>query len=210
VAIIRLPLIALLLLFGTAEQATRSFEDDNAGKPPAGFLLAVGRDGPPGRWVVEREADNQVLTFTGDATSSTGFGIAVAQEAYEDVEASVRLRLRQGSRRAGLLVRYVDPLNHYAVQLNLAAQELAVYRVIAGNRIRVDRHDELELDPEAWHTLRVVCDGDSLRVSLGGIPVFRERDRAFRGSGAVGLWAAADAVVSFDDLRIERRTGRGR
>jgi hypothetical protein len=181
---IRLPLVALLLLFATADQGVvRSFGDDTPGKPPAGLLLAVGRDAPPGRWLVEREADNQILTYTGDAASSTGFGIAVDQEAYEDVEVSVRLRLRQGSRRAGLLVRYADPLNHYAVQLNLAARDLAVYRVIAGNRIRVDRHDELELDPEAWHTLRVVCDGDSLRVSLGGIPVVRERDRAFRGSG---------------------------
>jgi hypothetical protein len=56
----------------------------------------------------------------------------------------------------------------------------------------------------------VVCDDNALRVYLGGIPVFRERDRAFRGAGAVGLWAASDAVVSFDDFRIEQRTERER
>ncbi len=207
---LRGPLLALLLLTTADQGLVRSFEEDGPGKPPAGFLFAVGRDGPPGKWLVQREGDTHILLYGGDAAAPGGFGVAVDNGTYDDVEVSVRMRMRGGSRRAGVVVRYADPLNHYAVQLNLAAQDLAVYRVTDGNRIRIDRHDELELDVEAWHTLRVVCDDNTLRVYLGGIPVFRERDRAFRGSGAVGLWAAADAVVSFDDFRIEPRAERPR
>ena len=57
-------------------------------------------------------------------------------------------------------------------------QELALYRVVRGNRIRLDEEDELELDVSAWHSIRVVQDDDDIRVSLGGIGVIRARDRA--------------------------------
>ena len=110
-----------------------------------------------------------------------------------------------GSRTGGLVWRYQDALNYYAVQLNLAEQELSVYRVVRGNRIRLEREDDLELDPEAWHSLRVVQDGESMRVYLGGIRVFGDRDRSAREPGGAGLWASGDASVSFDDFVISER-----
>jgi hypothetical protein len=208
----RLFVLALWMLMGAAQQAAvRTFEEDVAGKPPNQFVFAVGRDAAPGGWLVQREADNHVLVHLGRPGSASGFAVAISTpEQYEDVEVAVRLRANGGSQTGGILWKYVDPMNHYAVQLNLRAQELAVYRVVKGNRVRIDRDDGLELDSSGWHTLRVVTDGDALRVYLGGIPVFRERDRTFRGGGAVGLWAAGDAIVAFDDYRVVARAGRGR
>jgi hypothetical protein len=196
-------LLAISAAVSAAQQdVVRSFEEDGAGKPPDRLLLAVGRDAAPARWLVQPDADNHVLVHLAQPPPSQGFAVAVHEASYDGVELSARVRMQGGSRRAGLVWRYVDPQNHFAVQLDVAAQALSVYRVAAGNRIRIDRDDELELDPSAWHALRVVQDGDALRVYLGGIPVFRDRSRVFRGAGAAGLWAAGDATVAFDDLQI--------
>jgi hypothetical protein len=74
--------------------------------------------------------------------------------------------------------------------------------VTAGNRTRIEGEDDLELDPTAWHTLRIVQQEESIRVYLGGIRVLRARDRTFNKGGRVGLWCAGDAVAHFDDLRV--------
>jgi len=89
-------------------------------------------------------------------------------------------------------------------------QELALYRVVRGNRIRLDEEDELELDDSAWHSLRVVQDDDDIRVSLGGIGVMRARDRTFTEGGRAGVWSGGGATAWFDDFRIEPEQDRRR
>ena len=63
----------------------------------------------------------------------------------------------------------------------------------------------LALDPEAWHTIRVVSDDDEVTVSLGGVRVFQERARADQTPtpGRAGLIATGASEVWFDDLAIE-------
>jgi hypothetical protein len=125
-----------------------------------------------------------------------------------DLQVSVRVRLAGGSLVGGLVWRYQDEHNHYQILLDLTRRELAMYRVVAGNRIRVEREDGLELDPAAWHTLKIVHEQSEIRVSLGGIRVFEENDRTF-GAGRAGVVAGGIADVWFDDLRIEaERRGR--
>ena len=81
-----------------------------------------------------------------------------------------------------------------------------MYRVVNGNRIRLEREDDLELDPDAWHSLRVFQESGEIRVYLGGIRVFSERDRLPRARASVGIWAGGDSTVMFDDFRIEDET----
>jgi hypothetical protein len=190
---------------------TRTFDEDAPGQPPSDFTFASGRQAIADRWVVQREADNQILTHDGRDGESDGFALAVYEgERFEDAEMSVRMKATGGSQAGGLVWRYRDPMNHYVVLLSLATQELSVYRVVRGNRIRLDHDDDLELDPDAWHTLRIVQDGGLVRVYLGGIRVFSDRDRTLRGPGGVGLWSPGDAVVSFDDFRVRARLERPR
>ncbi len=195
-----------------AAQATvHSFDEDAIGQPPPGFTLSAGRSASPGRWTVERDGTSRVLVHSGTPGETGGFGVAIYDgERLDNAEISVRVKATGGSRTAGLVWRYQDSLNYYAVQLNLSAQELSVYRVVRGNRIRLEREDDLELDPDAWHSLRVVQDGESLRVYLGGIRVFGDRDRSAREPGSAGLWASGDTVVSFDDFRAGVRAERRR
>jgi hypothetical protein len=112
------------------------------------------------------------------------------------------VKAASGSRAVGLVWKYQDALNYYSAQLDLGRQEIAVFRISGGNRIRLEREDDLELDAEAWHVMKVVQDRDSIRVYLGGIRVFGERDRNAKGPGAVGLWSSRDTTAIFDDFRI--------
>jgi hypothetical protein len=202
---------ATLLLIAAQAVVLQNFDDAAAGKPPAGFSLAAGRQASADRWMVRRDAASAVLVHLAEPAPPDAFAVAIHEgEPVAQADMSVRLRASAGSRTRGLVWRYQDPLNHYAAILNLEQQELAVYRVVRGNRIRLEREDDLELDRDAWHTLRVVQENDSFRVYLGGIRVFGDRDRTEGAPGAFGVWAAGDSEVAFDDLRAAPRLDRKR
>ena len=152
-----------------------------------------------------------MLVHQGHASPPDRFAVAIFSGAqYQDVELSVRLKATAGARAAGLVWKYQDAQNHYAVQLDLVKQELAMYRVSSGNRIRLEREDDLELDPDAWHSLKVLQEDGEIRVYLGGIRVFSERDRQVRGPASVGLWTSGDTTCLFDDFRVEDETDERR
>jgi hypothetical protein len=184
-----------------------TFDDDKIGAPPAGFTLAAGRDAPSDGWTVKREGTARVLVHDGKPSPNDSFAVAIFSGAqYQDVQVSVRFKTTGGTRTAGLVWKYQDRLNHYSAQLDLTKQELAMYRVVNGNRIRLEREDDLELDPDAWHSLKIFQEHGEIRVYLGGIRVFTERDRLPRDLASVGLWTGGDSTVMFDDFRIEDET----
>jgi len=205
-------LLALSMFFqaAVAEQnvVLRTFDDDKIGAPPAGFAMAAGRDAASDGWTVKREGTARVLVHEGRQSPPDSFAVAVFSAIqYQDVQVSVRFKAIGGGRTAGLVWKYQDPLNYYSAQLDLAKQELAIYRVANGNRIRLEREDDLELDPDAWHSLKIFQERGAIRVLLGGIRVFSERDRLPRGRAtSVGIWTGGDSTVMFDDFRIEDET----
>ena len=99
-----------------------------------------------------------------------------------------------------------DADNYYLARLDLDRQDIALYRVSAGNRTRIDGEDDLELDPTAWHTLRVVQEDEKIRVYLGGIRVLRARDRTFDKGGRRGPLVRGRRRRAF--RRPPRRHGR--
>ena len=204
-------LLALSLFLQAAGAAQgvvlRTFEDDKVGAPPPGFVLAAGREAPADAWTVKREGTARVLAHEGRQSPHDSFSIAVFSPAqYQDVQVSVRFKAIGGARTAGLVWKYQDALNHYSAQLDLVRQELALYRVVNGNRIRLEHEDDLELDPDAWHSLKIFQENGQIRVYLGGIRVLSERDRTPRSRARVGIWAGGDSAVMFDDFRIEDET----
>jgi hypothetical protein len=185
-----------------ASDSARTFDAEAVGRPPAGFTFHVARDRTTPRWLIEREQTNGFLAHRGDA-GHAGFALALlVASAPPDLSLSARLRLSGGQRSGGIVWGVQDADNYYLARLDLDRQDLALYRVTAGNRTRIEGEDDLELDPTAWHTLRVVQQEESIRVYLGGIRVLRARDRTFNKGGRVGLWCAGDAVAHFDDLRV--------
>jgi hypothetical protein len=182
----------------------RTFDDDKVGAPPPGFTLAAGRDAAPDKWAVRRDGNVRGLVHEGTASPPDSFAVAIFSGAqYGDVEVSVRLKATGGGRTAGLVWKYQDPMNYYVAQLDLVRQEVAVYRVASGNRIRIEREDDLELDPDAWHSLRIRHEDGQIRFYLAGIRIMTERDRFPRVTAGVGIWVTGDSTVMFDDFRVE-------
>ena len=201
--------LSLFLQAAGATQAVvlRTFEDDKVGAPPPGFALAAGRDAPADAWSVKREGTARVLAHEGRQSPHDSYSVAIFSPAqYQDVQVSVRLKASGGGRTAGLVWKYQDPQNHYSAQLDLVRQEISLYRVVNGNRIRLEHEDDLELDPDAWHSLKIFQENGQIRVYLGGIRVLSERDRMPRSRASVGIWAGGDSTVMFDDFRIEDET----
>ena len=181
------------------------FDHDKVGAPPAGFVFAAMRQPTPGTWLVRKTGPATYLEHETDG-SAQGYALAVYDgPTWRDLTVSVRLRLSGGRRAGGLVWHFVDSQHYYAAVLDLAQGELSLYRMAGGNRIRMEFEDDLELDPDAWHTMKVTHTAKSTRVSLGGIRVFED---AHRGqdrpdAGKVGVIAAGDALAGFDDLRVD-------
>lgn len=216
VAFLRRTLIAFGLSIATlgAQQDVwqTTFDQDRPDLPPSGFTLAAMRQNTPGRWFVQRAPAGGHLVHLSDA-SAMGFALAVADApSFTDIGASARVRLVGGARKGGLVWRYQNDQNFYALLLDLSRQELSLYRIVDGNRVRLDLEDGLELDPEAWHTLKVAHVGEEIRASLGGIRVFNERDRRdptrVIAGGRAGLVATGHSDVWFDDVHIEAKRDR--
>lgn len=187
-----------------------SFENLPAGRPPPGFLFASSPKDQTGQWVVLRDGANAVLGQV--RQGRPGIQLAVVEGAsFTDLVLSVRLRLVEGVRSAGLVWRYRDADNYYLASLDLREQDVRIYRVVAGNRTRLDDEDDLELDVDGWHLLKIEHRGMRMRVRIDGVPVSDARDRTFQEPGAIGLWTAGDSVAWFDDLLVEPAPGdRGR
>lgn len=210
-ALIIVAAVVLACAAASAQLEVRTFDDDASGAPPPGFTFATARQQSAGRWLVRAEASNHYLTHLADPAASGGFSLAVLETPHPaQMRASVRLKLTDGERVGGLVWRYQDAENFYLAALDLSVQEVALYRIVRGNRIRLDEEDDLELDAMAWHSVRVVHDEDDIRVSLGGIGVMRARDRTFTTGGRAGVWSGGGATAWFDDFRVEPEDDRRR
>jgi hypothetical protein len=191
-------------------ETVRTFEEDRVGVPPVGFVFSGTAPMRPDRWLVRRERDNNVLAHVGSLPRGGGIALAVLDgPRAANLSVAARFKLAAGDRPGGFVWRYQDPQNYYMVSLDLAdvaEQEIKLYRVVSGNRIRIGREEDMDLSQKDWHVLKVVHANETIRVYLDGIKVFDVRDRTFRDAGAVGLWSADDAVMYFDDLSL----GEGR
>ena len=208
--------LIVALSSASADVVRRTFDQEAVGAPPAGFSFAAARLPAAGPWLVRADGANRYLAHPSTASVSEGFSLAVLDTLPPvDLRLSARIKLVNGTRVGGLVWRYQNPENFLAVSLDLEGQAMALYRVVRGNRIRLEFEDDLELDRDAWHVVRVEHADGRIRVSLGGIGVMRARDRVVAESGRAGVWSGGGAAAWFDDLRIEpelddRGNDRGR
>lgn len=197
--------IVLAFASASADVVRRTFDQEPASAPPAGFSFAAARLPEAGSWLIRADGANRYLAHARAASPMDGFSLAILDAPPPiDLRISARVKLVDGSRTGGLVWRYEDPENFYAVSLDLAQQAMAIYRVSRGNRIRLEFEDDLELDRDGWHVVRVEHTDGRIRVSLGGIGVMRTRDR--RGTpetGRAGIWSAGASTTWFDDLSVD-------
>jgi hypothetical protein len=188
----------------TPPGVVRGFDEDPPNAAPKGFVFAETREAAPSRWLVRREGSSHVLAHLVEPAPSGGFALAILEGSqFGSLRASVRLKIVQGQLLAGLVWRYHNPDNYHVAWLNLSEQRAGIYRFSGGNRVRLRSVDDLELDPTAWHTLKIEYENDRIEMHLGGIKVFDMRNRGADELGSVGVWSAGDAVAYFDDFRAE-------
>jgi hypothetical protein len=200
--------MAFVTLVAAAQhEAVRTFDGDRVDAPPAGFTFS----GTPDRWVVRRERDNNVLAhqgrgIAGDPARRRGMALAILDgPGLTNVSFAASFKVAAGKGRGGFVWRYQDPQNYYMVGLDLEEgdQEIGLYRVFSGNQSRIGHEKDLQIQQNDWHVLKVVHASETIRVYFGGVKVFEVHDKTFRGPGTVGLWAAGDGILYFDNVSLD-------
>jgi hypothetical protein len=196
--------LALLPLLSAP--ATWSFDKDELDREPAGFEFASSAETPAGTWRVVKDGENRVLAQLDAQKVNKRFATAVVKESsYKDVRASVRGKPVSGKedQAVGLVWRWQDARNYYVVRSNVLEENVRLYRVVNGNRIKFAGKEDVKLKTGAWHTLAVEHRGSDIAVYLGDRKLFEATDETFTGAGRVGVWIKADSVTYFDDLSAE-------
>lgn len=204
----------LVLVLGVVPRAeirdqVFSFEEDAIGAVPAGFFFAGARQNSAGIWAIKGIGPKHHLSHTGDPTiRMRGMSLAsVVEEAPVNLTLSVKVRFVDGDRAAGLIWRYRDSSNFYALGVNLSDRTASIFRVTDGNRVRLAFAADLDLDPDAWHSIGIAQVADQMRAQVDGISLMRARDRTLR-SGRAGIWSAGNSSNWFDDVRITSAGGQ--
>ncbi|MBZ0119282.1 MAG: DUF1080 domain-containing protein [Sandaracinaceae bacterium] len=192
-----------------AATRTRTFDDDAANAPPAGFSFGRTGSGALGRWVVQAEAGApsgaNVLAQLDTDDTDFRFPVAVLDApVLRDVRVSVRCKMVSGSvdQACGLVARYRDENNYYITRANALEGNIRLYAVRDGQRRQLASWSG-RVPPNAWHEYRLEVRGDHLEVFWNGQRVLDHHDTTFTEAGRVGVWTKADSVTHFDDLRAE-------
>ncbi len=207
-----LALIAIFVAVAAAAVSAQrvaaiGFDELTAGAAPDGFFFAPSRQATPGTWEVRGTARRHLIHAADPTVTMRGISVAgVDVAAPADVKVSTRLRLIDGDRAGGVIWRYRDASNFYFMAVVHSDRVAGLFRVTGGNRITLEITSDIDLDPEAWHAVTVVHDGDQIRATIDGIGVLRARDRTLTEGGRAGVWSAGNSTSWFDDIAIEHAT----
>lgn len=191
----------------SAHSFTFSFDDQPVGAAPAGFHFGAARQANPGTWEVAGAGARHHLIHVADpSVVLRGISVAVVDAAATaDLTATTRIRLVDGDHAGGLAWRYRDAENFYFVALDLNKHEAGLFRVMDGNRVRLDFKTDVDLDAQEWHTIAITHEGDQIRAQIDGIGVLRTRDSTLQSGQRAGVWSAGNSTTWFDDVAIESR-----
>jgi hypothetical protein len=201
---------------GVVAHATTRITDftrDSLDQPPKGFEFGqTARVGKPGKWVIQADGDNKVLTQTDADSTGARFALAVLSDVNAaDVDLSVRFKPVSGrvDQAGGLVWRYRDQDNYYLVRANALEDNVVLYKVQNGRRTDLPLKGEgrtygkkTDVPNGRWSTLQVIANGPRFEVILNGTKLYEVDDTTFTQPGKVGVWTKADSVTQFDDLTV--------
>jgi hypothetical protein len=203
-----------------------TFDHDSLGKTPPGWILAMTTVGQasrpvdrlvPPRWEIVRDLSAPtppyVLAQVSPGPREDRLPLAVWDRvSVRDGDLSVRLKPVSGRHdlAGGLLFRYRDERNYYAVRASATGDEVSLYKVENGRTTPISprgmppssfevKHD---IRPNAWQILKISFRGNQFQVYVNHRLLFRAQDATFTGPGKVGVFTVSDSVTYFDDFRV--------
>jgi hypothetical protein len=193
------------------EMARWTFEEVEVGGVPAGFQLAqTNGAGQPATWAVvdDATAPSAPRAFgVTEARNDGQFNLAIASSGPQlaDVDIQVMLRAVGGERDqgGGVMFRVAGPDDYYVARWNPLEDNARFYIVQGGARSALAKAD-LELEPQAWHAMRVVMEGKRMELFVDDEPVLTVEDASLTEPGHLGLWTKTDATTLFDELSFAR------
>ena len=195
-----------------ADPLLLSFETSAVGSVPDGWSVeATNQQGPLATWAVVEDPSapdgGKVLALTepNHAVNAT-FNLCWAKDVrFSDGTIDVAFRPDGGfiDDGGGPIWRVQDQNNYYLCRGNTLEGNFRVYVVKDGTRRQLATAD-LDIEPEAWHQIRVEHRGANIVCYLDGEKLLEATDTTIPGEGGVGLWTKADAATSFDALTISR------
>ncbi|MGD8453131.1 MAG: hypothetical protein PVJ57_15035 [Phycisphaerae bacterium] len=191
------------------------FDEAPVGKVPEGWSI---RQTQPAKqlatWEVAADAKAatppNVLALTRTVNEGRAFNLAVADDSwYTDVDLTVSVKAVSGKedQGGGPIWRCQDENNYYICRFNPLEANFRVYKVVAGERKQLESV-KIETEAGRWYTVGVRMVGNQIECLLDGEKLLSATDDTFAGPGMVGLWTKADAVTSFDNLKV--RVPRGK
>ncbi len=197
---------------GNASRSNReewNFDDDTIGRNAHGFTELSGK------WRVAEDpsAPSGSRVLAQEATSAGSvFNVALVDNVtFADVDVSVRLRAVAGreDQGGGVMWRVRDVRNYYVARYNPLENNFRVYFVRDGKRHML-ASATVDLNQSAWHTVRVIMQGNHIECYLDGLRSLDVYDGTFTNPDRVGLWTKADAQTRFDDFIVQAPTGPSR
>jgi len=188
-----------------------SLENATVGKLPQGWIAATTGEGPGSAWNVVEDpaapAGKKVLAQTSTEGPQRLFNLCVAENtSFTDLDLTVAFNAVAGKidQGGGPVWRYKDAGNYYLARMNPLENNFRVYKVVAGKRTQLATAD-VTAAIGAWHTIRVVHQGQHIQCYFNGKLSLDVTDNAFPNAGKIGLWTKADAQTRFADLRTKEK-----
>jgi hypothetical protein len=178
------------------------------GSGPDGCTPAVSGFGGPAVWEVRVERyllDGKSLVETSREAKSERFPLCIASlPVAKKAEVELSFVTHDGAslaRAAGVVLRFSDPQDFYAVEADAVAGRVRLVRVINGERREIANHPATLAAGKA-QSLSVKTTDENFTVALDGKALFEARDGGLALPGRFGIWSRADSLTSFGDLFI--------
>ena len=174
-----------------------TFDQDVAGKPPAGSEVFSGT------WEVRGEPDAPSRPNVLCQMATADFpAVRLGDKVYADLVATVRFKPVSGKddQAAGIIFRVQDKDNYYILRANALEDNVILFRYGSGTRSTL-KEGSMKVPSREWQELRLEVEGNRFRGFLNDHLVVEASDDAY-AAGGIGLWTKADSVTLFDDLRV--------
>jgi hypothetical protein len=178
------------------------------GSGPDGCDPAVSGFGGPAVWEVRVERfllDGKSLVETSREAKLDRFPLCIAGlPVAKNAEVELSFVTHDGAsmaRAAGIVIRFTDPQDFYAVEADAVAGRVRLVRVLNGERREIAGRTVVLATGKA-QSLRVKATDEDFAVALDGKALFEARDGGLALPGRFGIWSRADSLTSFGDLFI--------